>query len=296
MRGAERTGRSVFQCRVAPPVIAATIWSGAVVRRSNTPAVAPNRSTQIRSATAKTSTRLWETITTPRPRRASVLTSSRTCAVCSTPRAAVGSSRRTSLDHQRTGRELPAQENVLDYVQVLAQGEVLVDGRDSKRDRVVRAGDPSRRTVKNELSGVRALGPGDNLDQRRLAGPVVAHQPDDLSRSDIQVDALERNHRAVTFPDSSKPEERDHGPRSWVYAGLHQLGGQVLPEGAPAQMFCQVVNPSVTTVAALLFVITVGCRMFDGTLPAPLSVVAFETDWILLRSPLASATATWAAA
>src|SRR5258708_544989 len=67
-------------------------------------------------------------------------------------------------------------------------------------------------------------------------------------------------------------------------------------EGAPAQVFWQFVNPSVATVAALVFVITVGCRMFDGTLPARLSVVAFETDWILLRSPLASATATWAAA
>src|SRR5260370_42375495 len=72
--------------------------------------------------------------------------------------------------HQRRGREFPAQEHVLDHVQVLAKGEILVNGRDSKRNRVVRAGYASYHAVKVKYSTVRTLRACDNLDQGRLDG------------------------------------------------------------------------------------------------------------------------------
>src|SRR5262249_49665780 len=60
---------------VAAPVIAATIFCESAVARSNTPAFIPSRSTQILSATAKTSGRLCEITTTARPLSESVLMS-----------------------------------------------------------------------------------------------------------------------------------------------------------------------------------------------------------------------------
>ena len=58
------------------------------------------------SATSKTSFMLCETSTTARPASASRRTSCSTCSVCATPRAAVGSSRMTSLEFHSTARAM----------------------------------------------------------------------------------------------------------------------------------------------------------------------------------------------
>ena len=65
--------------------------------RRSSPATRPSRSTTIRSATSKTSARLWLITTTPSPRSRSRWISSRTCAVWATPSAAVGSSSSTTF-------------------------------------------------------------------------------------------------------------------------------------------------------------------------------------------------------
>ena len=149
----------------------------------------PRRSTTMRSATSKTSTRLWLITTTPSPRSRSRRIRSSTCAVCATPSAAVGSSRITtfgspsseratatywrwppesvptslrtlgivtarressspSLLHRRLvelPRDRPApgaisslpEEQVGDDVEVVAERQVLVDGRDPQAGRVL---------------------------------------------------------------------------------------------------------------------------------------------------------------
>ena len=68
------------------------------------PAVRPRRSTTIRSATSKTSARLWLITTTPSPRSRRRLISSSTWAVWGTPSAAVGSSSITTLGSPSSDR------------------------------------------------------------------------------------------------------------------------------------------------------------------------------------------------
>ncbi len=50
--------------------------------------------------------------------------------------------------------------------------------------------------------------PGDQLDQGRLAGAVVAHQPDDLSRFHRKIDAGQRLNGAEMLADIAQGEDR----------------------------------------------------------------------------------------
>ncbi len=60
----------------------------------------------MRSATAKTFSRLWLMTTTPRPRSRKVWMSWSTCSVCETPSAAVGSSSSTTLGSPSSERAM----------------------------------------------------------------------------------------------------------------------------------------------------------------------------------------------
>ena len=60
----------------------------------------------MRSATAKTFSRLWLMTTTPSPRSRSVSIRLSTCSVCETPSAAVGSSSRTTLGSPSSERAM----------------------------------------------------------------------------------------------------------------------------------------------------------------------------------------------
>ena len=63
---------------------------------------------------------------------------------------------------------------MLDDVQVVAQREVLVDGLDPERPRRRGASDVHRLPSTSDLAVVGAGCAGQHLDQRRLAGAVVA--------------------------------------------------------------------------------------------------------------------------
>ena len=71
-----------------------------------TPLLRPSRSTTTRSATAMTSAMLWLMRITPRPRSRSRSTRLSTSAVWATPRAAVGSSRMTTLGSPSSERAI----------------------------------------------------------------------------------------------------------------------------------------------------------------------------------------------
>ena len=49
---------------------------------------------------------------------------------------------------------------------------------------------------------------GDDLDQRRLAGAVVAHQADHLARQDLHVDVMQRADRAELLADAGQLQDR----------------------------------------------------------------------------------------
>ena len=53
---------------------------------------------------------------------------------------------------------------------------------------------------------------GDDLDQRRLAGAVVAHQPEHLAGLDREIDTLQRLDRAEMLGDALELQQRQHPP------------------------------------------------------------------------------------
>ena len=67
--------------------------------------------------------------------------------------------------------------------------------------------------VEQVLALVAGLDPGDRLDQRRLAGAVVADERDDLTGVDLEVDVGERLHGAEALRHSLGLEERAHRGR-----------------------------------------------------------------------------------
>src|SRR5439155_3234650 len=90
-----------------------------------------------------------------------------------------GQRRRTQL--------LAAEEEVARRVEVVREREILVDGLDAELARLARVCDGDRSAIDRDLAGVSVVHPGDDLDQGRLAGPVVADDRVDLVRPEREV-------------------------------------------------------------------------------------------------------------
>ena len=56
--------------------------------------------------------------------------------------------------------------------------------------------------------GVRAVGPGEHLDQRRLAGTVLAEQAVHLARGDVEIDLVERTNPRELLDDAAHLQQR----------------------------------------------------------------------------------------
>ena len=95
------------------------------------------------------------------------------------------------------GVELVAEKEVRDHVEVLAQREVLKDRGDPQLQRR-RAGVSIVTGLAHEFDGARGrlMHAGQHLDQRRLAGAVVADQRHHLARVDVEFDVGQRRDRA----------------------------------------------------------------------------------------------------
>ena len=76
--------------------------------------------------------------------------------------------------------------------QVVAQSEVLVDDLDTLGARVDGLVEVLGLAVDPELAFGRREVAGDDLDQGRLAGAVVAHEAHDIAGLDREIDALQR--------------------------------------------------------------------------------------------------------
>ena len=83
---------------------------------------------------------------------------------------------------------LAAEVHVLDDVEVVAEREILVDDLDPEPRRVLRAVDRDRLAVEEHLARVDRVDPRDALDQRRLAGAVVADERHHLAVAHLEVD------------------------------------------------------------------------------------------------------------
>ena len=104
--------------------------------------------------------------------------------------------------------QLASEVHVLDDVQVVTQGEVLVHDLDPELGRVLRAVDGDRLSVEEDLAVVVAVDARDALDQRRLAGAVVADEGHDLAAPHLEVDRGERMHGAEALVEIANLEQR----------------------------------------------------------------------------------------
>ena len=80
---------------------------------------------------------------------------------------------------------LAAEEEVLRGVQVVGERQRLVDRLDVVAPGVAGRADLGLLAVDQDLAGVGMVGAGEHLDQRRLAGAVVAEQADDLAGEEV---------------------------------------------------------------------------------------------------------------
>jgi hypothetical protein len=85
-----------------------------------------------------------------------------------------------------------SQIHVLDDVEVVAEREILVHDLDPEPSRVLRAVDAHDLTVEEDLAAVDRVDARDGLDQRRLAGAVVADERHHLAVADLEVDVRQR--------------------------------------------------------------------------------------------------------
>ncbi len=103
---------------------------------------------------------------------------------------------------------LLAEEDVGDDIEVVAEGEVLVDGGDPEPGRVLWSRDLYLAAVEAHRPLVSGVDAGDRLHQRRLTGPVVPDQADDLTGVDGEVDPVQSLDRAESLAHLIELEER----------------------------------------------------------------------------------------
>src|SRR3546814_16924514 len=102
------------------------------------------------------------------------------------------------------GTDLLAQKDVGDDVEVLAEGKVLEHRRDAQFERAAGARQADGLALEMDLARGGLIDSGENLDQRGLAGTVVADQGHDLPGMDLEIDVGQRR-------DGARSEERRVG-------------------------------------------------------------------------------------
>ena len=113
---------------------------------------------------------------------------------------------------QRVGRELLAAEiDVLVRRHRVDQREVLVDRLDPRIHRVLGTPQLQRLAVGKDLAAARRQDAGQNLEQCRFAGAVVAHQTENLVPVEAQRRVGEGNDGSEIARDVTRLE---HGPRN----------------------------------------------------------------------------------
>ena len=124
---------------------------------------------------------------------------------------------------QRTPAPLVAEEHVQRHRQVRDQVQLLVDGGDAAGDRGSGVADRERLALEPDLAGGGLDQPGDALDERRLAGAVLADQTVHLAAGHGQVDAIEGAHARVVLDQPADLEQRTVGFTHLPPPGLRSL-------------------------------------------------------------------------
>ena len=127
---------------------------------------------------------------------------------------------------EAAGAELPAQEEILLDRQLRHQAELLEHRTDPHHPRRVRREANEAASAKFELAGVGSESAGDDVDQGRFAGAVLAEQHMDLASPQVEIDIVQRQHAGEALGDSGHfqekiPAGRLRGPRGLGQAALH---------------------------------------------------------------------------
>ena len=124
-------------------------------------------------------------------------------------------SMKPSCPGHATAHQLAPEEHVLDRVEVRGQREVLVHDLDADGRRLVRGGEVHRLALEEDLALVDVQVAGERLDQRRLAGTVVADQGDDLTGVDVEVGLVQGLHPPEAAAQPAGLEQGAHATASW---------------------------------------------------------------------------------
>ena len=112
-------------------------------------------------------------------------------------------------------------EHVLGDRHVGGEGELLVDRDDAGALGVVGRRKNDRLAEQLDFARIRALGAGQNLEQRRLASAILAQERMDLRRSHFEMDVLQRKHAGKALADASHFED---GPARHCRSGRQRRG------------------------------------------------------------------------
>jgi hypothetical protein len=110
-------------------------------------------------------------------------------------------------DETVAGR-LSLQREVLGHRQRRHEIDLLIDGADTQYPRHRRTVDLHRPAVDADLARVAAEGAGQQLDQRRFAGPVLAQQRMHFAGMEGEVDAAQRQHAGKALRYASQLDPR----------------------------------------------------------------------------------------
>ena len=105
-------------------------------------------------------------------------------------------------------QDLAAEEDVGGGIDVVGQRQRLVDRLDAVALGVARRCDVGLLAVDVDLAGIGPVGAGQDLDQGRLAGAVMAEQADDLAGMEIDRHVVDRLDAAEGDGDVAHLDER----------------------------------------------------------------------------------------
>ena len=103
---------------------------------------------------------------------------------------------------------LGAEEEIAPHRHERHHGEVLIDGGDALRQRLARGREPDRLAADQQFARVVLMHPGQDLDERRLAGAVVAQHTGHLAGVDRGGNPGESDDVAVVLRDAPQLDER----------------------------------------------------------------------------------------
>ena len=103
---------------------------------------------------------------------------------------------------------LAADEDVLRHREVRAEVDLLVDRADPGLLRLQGTGEGDRGAGQLDLARVDVVHAGEHLDERRLAGAVLAHQRVHLAREEPEVDVGQRLDAGELLADPGHPQDR----------------------------------------------------------------------------------------